>query len=42
MEQIDEFVAFMGAYEIESMFKEFDDFDDSVYRLENFAICSTS
>ena len=35
MEQIEEFVAFMGAYEIESMFK---DFDDSVYRPENFAI----
>ena len=28
----------MGAYEIESMFKAFDDFDDSVYRPENFAI----
>ena len=28
----------MGAYEIESMFKEFDDFDDSVYRPEIFAI----
>ena len=28
----------MGAYEIESMFKEFEDFDDSVYRPENFAI----
>ena len=38
MEQIEEFVAFMGAYEIESMFKEFDDFDDSVYRPENLAI----
>ena len=38
VEQIEEFVAFMGAYEIESMFKEFDDFDDLVYRPENFAI----
>ena len=38
MEQIEEFVAFMGAYEIESMFKAFDNFDDSVYRPENFAI----
>ena len=38
VEQIEEFVAFMGAYEIESMFKAFDDFDDSVYRPENFAI----
>ena len=26
-----EFVAFMGAYEIESMFKEFEDFDDDCY-----------
>ena len=25
VEQIEEFVAFMGAYEIESMFKEFED-----------------
>ena len=38
VEQIEEFVAFMGAYEIESMFKEFEDFDDSVYRPENLAI----
>ena len=38
VEQIEEFVAFMGAYEIESMFKKFDDFDYSVYRPENFAI----
>ena len=38
VEQIEEFVAFMGAYETESMFKEFDDFDDSVYRHEKFAI----
>ena len=38
VEQIEEFVAFMGAYEIESLFKEFEDFDDSVYRPENFAI----
>ena len=38
VEQIEEFVAFMGAYEIESMFKELDDFDDSVYRHEKFAI----
>ena len=38
MERIEEFVAFMGSYEIESMFKEFEDFDDSVYRPENFAI----
>ena len=38
VEQIEEFVAFMGAYEIESLFKEFEDFDDSVYRPENLAI----
>ena len=38
MEQIEEFVAFMGAYEVESMFKAFDDFDDSVYRPKNLAI----
>ena len=30
VEQIEEFVAFKGAYEIESMFKEFEDFDDAV------------
>ena len=35
---IEEFVAFMGAYDIESMFKAFDDFDDWVYRPDNFAI----
>ena len=38
VEQIEEFVAFMGAYEIESMFKQFEDFDESVYRPENLAI----
>ena len=38
VEQIEEFVAFMGAYEIEYMFKAFDDFDDSIYRPEIFAI----
>ena len=38
MEQIEECVAFMGAYKIESMFKEFEDFDDSVYRPESFAL----
>ena len=38
VEQIEEFVAFMGAYEVESMFKAFDDFDDSVSRPENLAI----
>ena len=38
VEQIEEFVAFMGAYEIESLFKTCENFDDSVYRPENFAI----
>ena len=38
VEQIEEFVAFKGAYEIESLFEKFVDFDDSVYRLEIFAI----
>ena len=38
MEWIEEFVAFKGAYEIESLFDKFEDFDESVYRPENFAI----
>ena len=38
VEWIEEFVAFKGACEIESLFKEFEDFDDSVYRPENLAI----
>ena len=38
MEQIEEFVAFMGAYEIESMFKEYEDIYVAVYRPENLAI----
>ena len=38
VERIEEFVAFKGACEIESLFKKFEDFDDSVYRPENFAI----
>ena len=38
VEQIEEFVAFMGAYEIESMFKEFENLYDVVYRPENLAI----
>ena len=28
----------MGAYEIESLFKECENLDDAVYRTENFAI----
>ena len=38
VEQIEEFVAFMGAYEIESLFKECENLDDAVYRPGNFAI----
>ena len=38
VEQIEEFVAFMGAYEIESMFKEFESLYDVGDRSENFAI----
>ena len=38
VERIEEFVAFMGAYEIESLFKECENLDDAVYRPEKFAI----
>ena len=38
VEQIEEFVAFMGAYEIESMFKEFENLYDCGDRSENFSI----
>ena len=38
VKQIEEFVAFMGAYEIEAMCKEFENFDDAVYRSKNLAI----
>ena len=38
VEQIEEFVAFKGAYEIESLFEKYEAFDDDVYRPENFAI----
>ena len=38
VERTEEFVAFKGAYEIESLFKRFEDFDDSVYRPKFFAI----
>ena len=38
VERIEEFVAFKGAYEIESLFENFEDFDDSVYRPESLAI----
>ena len=32
VEWIEEFVAFKGAYEIESLFEKFEAFDDDVYR----------
>ena len=38
VEQIEEFVAFMGGYEIESLFKECENLDDAVYRPASFAI----
>ena len=38
VEWIEEFVVFKGAYEIESLFEKSEDFDDSVYRPENYAI----
>ena len=38
VERIEEFVAFKGAYEIESLFEKYEYFDDSVYRHGNFAI----
>ena len=36
--RIEELVAFKGAYEIESLFEKYEDYDDSAYRPENFAI----
>ena len=38
VEWIEEFVAFKGAYEIESLFEKYEAFDDDVYRPENLAI----
>ena len=38
VEQIEEFVAFKGAYEIESLFEKYEAFDDDVYRPENLAM----
>jgi hypothetical protein len=38
VEQIEEFVAFKGAYEIESLFEKYENYDDSVYRSQNYAI----
>ena len=36
VEQIEEFVAFKGAYEIESLFEKYEDYDGVVYRPVNF------
>ena len=38
VERIKEFVAFKGACEIESLFKECENLDDAVYRTEIFSI----
>ena len=38
VERIEEFVAFKGAYEIESLFEKYEDYDDAVYRPGIFAI----
>jgi hypothetical protein len=38
VEQIEEFVAFKGAYEIESLFEKYENYDDVVYRSNFFAI----
>ena len=38
VEQIEEFVAFKGAYEIESLFEKYENYDDAVYRSKNYAI----
>ena len=38
VEQIEEFVAFKAAYEIESLFEKYEALDDDVYRPENLAI----
>jgi hypothetical protein len=38
VELIEEFVAFMGAYEIKSLFEKYEDCDAAIYRSENYAI----
>ena len=38
VERIEEFVAFKGTYEIESLFEKYEAFDDDVYRPKNLAI----
>ena len=42
VEQIEEFVAFKGAYEIESLFEKHEAYDDDVYRPKNLAILNIS
>ena len=37
VERIEEFVAFKGAYEIESLFEKCENYDDDVYRHGNYA-----
>ena len=37
VEQIEEFVAFKGAYEIEYLFEKCENYGDDVYRPENYA-----
>ena len=38
VEWIEEFIAFNGVYEIESLFEKYESFDDDVYRPDIFAI----
>ena len=38
VERIEEFIAFKGAYKIESLFEKCENYDDVVYRPENYAI----
>ena len=38
VEQIDEFVTFKRAYEIESLFEKYKNYDDALYRSENYVI----
>ena len=38
VERIEEFVAFKGAYEIESLFEKYEDCDDAIYRSKNYVI----
>src|SRR5215216_6696820 len=37
VERIEEFVAFKGAYEIESLFEKCENYDDAVYRPKTYA-----